>query len=99
MKNFIIILLLIPTSLLAQLIPAPADCDIAMRLCDANVGYNFQLVNDGIVDDAYPSLIIFGCNKSQPNKFEAHSAFLKFTAKYSGQFGFTVCPEDRKSVV
>ena len=93
MKKLLILFITIPNILLAQLIPAPADCDIAMRLCDANVSYNFQLVNDGIVDDAYPLLVIPGCFKSQPNKFEAHSAFMKFTAKYSGQFGFTVCPE------
>ena len=98
MKKLLILFITIPNLLLAQLIPAPADCDIAMRLCDANVSYNFQLVNDGIVDDAYPTLSIPLCNISQPNKFEAHSAFMKFTAKYSGQFGFTVCPESLESL-
>ena len=94
MKNLVYFLLLFSSNIFAQVWQtSAADCNIAERLCDANVSYSYQLLNDGLVDDAYPSTIVNGLNKSQPTKWEARSAFFKFTAKYSGLFGFRVCPE------
>ena len=93
MKNLFLLFLILPFLVNAQWQTAAADCNIATRLCDANVSYSYQLLNDGVVDDAYPTLGVPNLFRSQPTKWEAQSCFMKFTAKYSGEFGFTVCPE------
>ena len=94
MRKLIFFIFFCTNTLLAQVYNTPAaDCNIAERLCDANVSYSYQLLNDGVVDDAYPTLGVPNLFRSQPTKWEARSCFLKFTAKYSGTFGFTICPE------
>jgi hypothetical protein len=94
-----LLFLLLPLFSFAQwnpsnpLIPAPADCPIAYRICDANQTYNFELVDDGAIDDANGSLGIPGLNRSSPSQFESRSAFIIFNPQYTGQFGFDICPE------
>ena len=93
MKNLKFIILLLGFNTIAQ-INAPGDCIDAYRLCDANVSYNFQLVDWGVIDDAHGSLS-FGVDLPQtaPNQCEWKSAWIKFIPKYSGTFGFRICPE------
>jgi hypothetical protein len=75
------------------LINAPADCPIAYRICDVTQSYNFALIDDGLIDDAHGSIEIPGLSKSSPTQFESKSAWIEFTPQYSGEFGFTICPE------
>jgi hypothetical protein len=93
MKNLIILLLFYCTSIFSQLINAPADCPISYRLCNASNSYDFQLVDYGLIDDAKGTLYIPGLPQSAPNQFEWKSCWLTFTPKYSGEFGFRICPE------
>lgn len=87
------ILLLIGLNTFAQ-INAPGDCIDAYRLCDANVNYNFQLVDAGVIDDAKGTLFLDPLlGQTAPNQCEWKSAWIKFKPKYSGQFGLTICPE------
>mgnify|MGYP001793920944 CR=1 FL=1 len=75
------------------LIDSPADCPIAYRICDVAQTYNFQLVDAGTIDDAHGSLVISGLNQSSPTQFDSKSAWILFTPQYSGEFGFSICPE------
>lgn len=93
MKNLKFLILLLGINAIAQ-INAPGDCTDAYRLCDANINYNFQLVDWGVIDDAKGTLSLGpGMPQTAPNQCEWKSAWLTFTPKYSGQFGLRICPE------
>ena len=92
MKLFLL-LLFTSCSCFAQWTPAPADCPNAMRICDVTKTYKFQLVDDGLLDDAHGKLYIYLLGNSSLNKFESKSAWIKFKPQYSGQFGLNICPE------
>ncbi len=93
MKNLKFLILLIALNSIAQ-INAPGDCIDAYRLCYANVNYNFQLVDAGVIDDAKGTLFLDPLlGQTAPNQCEWKSAWIKFKPKYSGQFGLTICPE------
>ena len=93
MKNLKFIILLLGFNAIAQ-INAPGDCIDAYRLCDANVSYNFQLVDAGIIDDAHGVLSVpVAMPQTSINQWESKSAWIKFTPKYSGTFGFRIYPE------
>ncbi len=78
------------------------DCNAAYRICDATQSYYFEANTDaGLVDESYQ--IIIGMSTSQTiycvagNAYptpEWHPAWFVFTAQYSGEFGFLICPDN-----
>lgn len=82
--------------------PSAKDCNAAYRICDVTQNYYFTAdTNPGLVDDSY--LITIG-PVTIPNIYcipgninpepEWHPAWFVFTAQYSGQFGFLICPDN-----
>lgn len=78
------------------------DCNAAYRICDATASYYFEAdTNPGLVDDSYlhtvgmstvPTIYCVSGN-IQPTP-EWHPAWFVFTAQYSGEFGFLICPDN-----
>ncbi len=104
LNSFQLLLFLLPIISFAQwnpanpLIPAQGDCVTAYRICDVSQTYNFELIDDGIIDDANGSLGIPGMNKTQPTQMESKSGFIIFTPQFSGEFGLSVCPESNEDL-
>ena len=78
------------------------DCNAAYRICDATASYYFEANTDaGLVDDSY--LVQVG-SLFEPRIYcvsgyiyptpEWHPAWFVFTAQYSGEFGFLICPDN-----
>lgn len=78
------------------------DCSTAYRICDATASYFFEANTDsGSVNDSY--LVQVG-SLFEPRIYcvsgyiyptpEWHPAWFVFTAQYSGEFGFLICPEN-----
>ena len=95
-----IIALVFPFVVVAQF-PSAKDCNTAYRICDATQSYHFVAdTNPGAVDDSY--LVTIGsftiptvyCISGNINPYpEWHPAWFVFTAQYSGEFGFLICPD------
>lgn len=70
------------------------DCPVAMRICDATQEYNFELVGDGLIDDANGSLHLIVLPQTNFSQFESRISWVKFTPQYNGELAFVICPED-----
>ena len=79
------------------------DCNAAYRICDATTSYYFEAnTNAGLVDDSYlydlgggvfTQTIYCVAGNAYPTP-EWHPAWFVFTAQYSGEFGFLICPDN-----
>jgi len=79
------------------------DCNVAYRICDATTSYYFEAnTNAGLVDDSYlydlgggvfTQTIYCVAGNAYPTP-EWHPAWFVFTAQYSGEFGFLICPDN-----
>ena len=96
-----IIALVFPLVVVAQF-PSAKDCNTAYRICDATQSYYFVAdTSPGAVDDSYltttgavthPAIY---CISGNINPYpEWHPAWFVFTAQYSGEFGFLICPDN-----
>lgn len=74
-------------------INTPEDCIDAYRICDATQSYYFEVNGIGSVDDANGALILYCLNQANIAHWENNSAWFKFTAQYTGEFGFIICPD------
>lgn len=78
------------------------DCNAAYRICDATASYYFEANTDaGLVDDSYPVVVGMSISKNiyciAGNVYptdEWYPAWFVFTAQYSGEFGFLICPDN-----
>ena len=98
---FLELLCLVPFTRIAQFQSAK-DCNAAYRICDAAASYYFEANTDaGLVDDSYPVVVGMSISKNiyciagniYPTD-EWHPAWFVFTAQYSGEFGFLICPDN-----
>ena len=78
----------------APFYPPAEDCPVAMRICDATQEYNFELVGDGLIDDANGSLDLIYLPQTNFTQFESRICFLKFTPQYAGDLALVICPEN-----